>query len=108
MEPRHAREGVREEPRRVAQEGPLALGAAKLLEEGEREDLGVRELLEGRVSVAPRVEEAVGVVRRSEEDDERVFQACRTCGSVRVSHPRFLSPGVRMALVLPSIHATLI
>src|SRR5829696_7666030 len=67
VQPRHPREEVDEEPRRVPEEGPLALHAAQLLEEGEREDLRVREPLERGVAISPRVEEAIGVVDEAEQ-----------------------------------------
>ena len=88
MKPNHPREQVREEPLRVAQERALALHAAKLLEEGEGQDLRVRELLERPVPVPLRVEESVGVVHEAEQHGRGPFQAGRRWGSVWVGHPR--------------------
>src|SRR5215210_8200212 len=52
----------------VAQERAFALHAPKLLQEGEGDDLGVREALYGLVaSSAARVEEAVAVVYEAEK-----------------------------------------
>ena len=50
---RHPRKEVYEEPLGIAQEGPLALHAPQLLEEGKGQDLGIRELLE-RLRCLPR------------------------------------------------------
>jgi hypothetical protein len=107
MQIHHAREQVREEPRCVPEEGALALDAAQLLEEGERDDLGIGEPLErGVASAALWVEEEESVVDEAEEHGHGLFQARRRWGSVRVGHPRFLSLESRMAPFLPSIHAT--
>jgi len=108
IEAHHPREQLREEPLGVAQEGTLALGAPKLLQEGEGKHLGVREPLERCVAVAPRVEDTVGVVHEAEQHGHGLFQAGRPWGSVGVGHPRFLSPGIRMAPVLQANRATLI
>ncbi len=51
MEPRHPREEAGEKALGVAQERAFALDAPKLLEEREREDLGVREPLERLVEL---------------------------------------------------------
>ena len=61
---------MREEPLGLAQEGLLALHAAQLLEEGQRQDLRVREALDGDrgVALAARVEDPVGVADEAEED----------------------------------------
>jgi hypothetical protein len=97
VQPHHAREEVGEEPRRVPEEGPLALHAAQLLEEGEREDLRVREPLERGVDLGPRVEEAIGVVDEAEQHGHGLFQAGRLWGRVRVGHLLLLVAGSRMA-----------
>ena len=65
-QPRPGKE-MGEESRRVPEEGPLALHAPELLEEGEGEDLGVREPLERSVVLSPRVEEGIGVVDEAEQ-----------------------------------------
>ncbi len=56
---RHDGEQVREEPLDVAQEGALALDSPELLEQGEGQHLGVRELLERLVASAPGGEASV-------------------------------------------------
>jgi len=105
-EPDHAREEVREETPGVAQEGPLGLRAAQLLEQGEGERLRVRELFERLVAAPPRVEGGVGVVDEAEQDRDSPFQGGEGGGMLGSGHPRFLSAGSRMAPVVPSIHAT--
>ena len=92
MEADDAREEVREEPGGVAQEGVLALDAARLLEEREGQDLRVREALEALVaSRAVWVEEAVGVVHEAEEyGDEGPFRCVGPSGKVLVGHPGLL------------------
>ena len=86
MQPRHAREEVDEEPRRVPEEGPLALHAAQLLQEGEREDLRVREPLEGLVAPPSRVEVGVGVVDEAEQDGYGLFRSGESVGMVFLGH----------------------
>jgi hypothetical protein len=108
VHPRHSREKVREEPLGVAQEGSLALDAPQLLEERQRQDLGVREPLERLVGSTVGVEQRVGVVHEAEQDRDRLFQGGERRGMLRIGHPRFLSPGIRMASVLLPNHATLI
>ena len=69
---------MREEPLGIPEEGALALQAAELLEEGERDDLRVREPLERAVGIgAVGVEESVSVVDEAEEHGEGLFQASR-------------------------------
>jgi hypothetical protein len=53
---------VREEPLAVAQERPLGLHAAELLQKRQGQDLGIREPLQGFVEAAARVEEPVGLI----------------------------------------------
>jgi hypothetical protein len=60
----HAGEQVREESLGVAQEGTLALDAAQLLEERERQDLGVRKPLEPFVAPGAGVEVRIGIASR--------------------------------------------
>ena len=89
---------MREEARRVAQERALTLHPPELLEEGKGDDFGVGKPFYGFVaSGAARVEETVGVVHEAEEHGERIFQMDERGGMLRSGHPRFLSPGVRMA-----------
>ncbi len=107
-EAEHPGEQVREEPLGVAQEGAFALDAAQLLEEGEGQDFGVREPFERSVAVAFRIEEAVGVVDEAEQDDDRLFRPVEPWSKVSEGHLLLLVEGSRMALVLLSIHATLI
>jgi hypothetical protein len=97
VHPRHSGEQVPEEPLGIPQEGAFALGAPQLLEEREGKDLGVRELLERLVAVTSRVEQRVGVVDEAEQDRDRPFKGCEGGGMLRMGHPRFLSPGIRMA-----------
>lgn len=97
-----------EEPLGIAQEGPLALGAPKLLEERKGKDLRIRELLERLVALAPWVDEDVGVVDEAEQDGDRLFQGGEGEGMLGLGHPKFLSSGVRMAPVLQANHATFI
>ncbi|MDP9480468.1 MAG: hypothetical protein M3R38_33205, partial [Actinomycetota bacterium] len=66
----------------VAQEGAFALHAAKLLQESEGEDLGVREPLEGLVALGAGIEKAVGVVGEAEERDRGVFRLGEAWGKV--------------------------
>src|ERR671912_287522 len=97
MQPGDPGEQVREEPLGIAQEGPLALYAPKLLEKRQRQDLGVREPLERLVTLPPRVEQRVSVVDEAEQDRDRLFQGGEGGGMLRMGHPRFLSSGIRMA-----------
>ena len=50
----------------------------------------------------------VGVVDEAEEDGHGLFKGGEGGGMLRLGHPRFLSPGIRMAPVLHANHATLI
>src|SRR5829696_2483201 len=88
-------------------EGAFALHAPQLLEQGEGEDLRVRKPLYGLVAPsAAGVEEAVGVVNEAEKHAQSLFQVRERVGMLLSGHPRFLSLRVRMAPVVPSIHAT--
>jgi hypothetical protein len=53
-----------------------------------------------------RVEQCVGVVYEAEQHGQSLFQVGKRGGMLGVGHPTFLSLRVRMALVVPSIHAT--
>ena len=79
-----------------------------MLQEGERQNLGVRELLYGLVaSPSLRVEGAVGVVDEAEQHGDRLFQGRERRGMLRSGHPGLLWSGVdRMAFFLLPIHAT--
>lgn len=99
-------EQVREEPLGVPEERSLALDAPELLEERQGQDLGVREPLYGLVAVGPGVEMSIGVVDETEEDGEGVFRSGESFGMVDAGHLSLLVVGSRMALVVPSIHAT--
>ena len=57
-------------------------------------------------SRAVRVEMGVGIVYEAEEHAQSLFQVEERVGMLGLGHPRFLSPRVRMAPVVPSIHAT--
>ena len=104
--PRDARKEVDEETLDVAQEGALTLHAPKLLEERQRQDLGVRELLKRLVASPPRVDGGVGVVHEAEQERDRLFQGRRSRSSVWVGHPNPQRKEPRMALFLLPIHAT--
>src|SRR5215210_125032 len=107
VQPRYPREQMGEEPLGISQERAFALHTPQLLQEGEGDDLGVREALYGLVaSSAAGVEEAVGVVYEAEKHCHSLFQVGERVGMLGSGHPRFLSSRVRMALVVPSIHAT--
>lgn len=110
MQSHYAREQVREEPRRVPEEGSLALQATQLLEESQRQHLRVRETLELEratgIRAAGVVEEVVGIIDEAEQHGKSLFQLSCRWGKVRVGHPRCLSSGIRMALVLQANLAT--
>ena len=106
MHSHYSGEQVREEALGVSEEGPLALHAPKLLEEGEGEDLRVRELLERPVAPSVGVEPLVGLIDEAEKHGDRLFQGRRRRGMLDLGHPRFIWSRVRMASVLSSIHAT--
>jgi hypothetical protein len=107
VQPPYPREQLREEALGIPQERAFALHAPQLLQEGEGDDLGVRKPLYGLVaSSAAGVEEAVGVVYEAEKHCQSLFQVGERVGMLGSGHPRFLSSRVRMALVVPSIHAT--
>ena len=78
----HPWEQMREKPLGISQEGALRLHATKLLQEGESDDLRVRELLERGVSLPPRIEEGVGVVDEAEQDGQSLFRLGEALGMV--------------------------
>jgi hypothetical protein len=107
MQPRYSRKQVREESLGIPQKRAFTLHTPKLLEKGESDDLRIREVFEGFVaSSAMRVEQCVGVVYEAEQHGQSLFQVGKRGGMLGVGHPTFLSLRVRMALVVPSIHAT--
>ena len=107
METHHPREQVSKEPLGVAQERAFAFHTPQLLEEGEGDDLRVRESLYCLVaSSAVGIEQGIGVVYEAEEHGQSLFQVGERVGMLGVGHPRFLSSGVRMAPFVPLIHAT--
>ena len=88
---------MREEPLGILQERAFALYAPQLLEEGEGDDLRVREALYVLVaSSAMRVEQHVGVAYEAEEHGQSLFQVGERAGMLGLGHPRFVSPRVRM------------
>jgi hypothetical protein len=99
-------EQVREEPLGIPEERALALNAAQLLEERQGQDLGVREPLYGLLALGLRVERGVGVVGEAEKHGHGVFRSGEPFGMVKAGHLSLLVVGSRMALVVPSIHAT--
>ena len=58
------------------------------------------------MALPPGVEESVSVVYEAKQDGQRLFQGSEGGGMLLLGYPRFLSLGVRMAPVVPSIHAT--
>ena len=107
METHHPREQVSKEPLGVAQERAFAFHTPQLLEEGEGDDLRVRESLYCLVaSSAVGIEQGIGVVYKAEEHGQSLFQVGERVGMLGVGHPRFLSSRVRMAPFVPLIHAT--
>ena len=101
MQSHYAGEQVTEESRRVPEERSLALQAAQLLEESQRQHLRVREAFERAIGIrAAGVEEAIGIIDEAEQHGKSLFQVSCRWGKVRVGHPRYLSSGIRMALVL--------
>jgi hypothetical protein len=54
------------------------------------------------------VEQGVSVVYEAEEHGQSLFQVGERVGMLGMGDPRFLSPRVRMAPVVSSIHATYI
>jgi hypothetical protein len=107
MQPRYSGEQVGEEPLGIAQERAFALHAPKLLQEGEGDDLRIRKALYGLVaSSAAGVEVTVGIIYEAEKHGQSLFQVGERVGMLGSGHPRFLSSRVRMAPVVPSIHAT--
>jgi hypothetical protein len=107
MQPRYSRKQVREESLGIPQKRAFTLHAPQLLEEGESDHFRVREALYCLVaSRAMRVEQCVGVVYEAEEHGQSLFQVGEGGGMVGLGHPRFLSLRARIALVVPSIHAT--
>ncbi|HKZ26576.1 MAG TPA: hypothetical protein VJ086_01620 [Rubrobacteraceae bacterium] len=73
MKPDHAREKVGEKAGDLAQERALGLHAPQLLEEGEGDDLRVRESLESSIALPLRIEVSVCVVYEAEQNGECVF-----------------------------------
>ncbi len=107
VQPHHPGEQVREEPLCVPQEGAFALYTPQLLEERKRDDFRVRKALYGLVaSSTVGVEQCISVVYEAEEHGQSLFQVRQRVGMLLLGHPRFLSSRVRMAPVVPSIHAT--
>src|SRR5215207_690704 len=109
VESHHPRKQVREEPLGIPQERAFALHAPKLLEQGEGDHFRVRKPLYGLVaSGTVGVEQGVSVIYEAEEHGQSLFQVDERGGMLGLGHPRCLSLRVRMAPVVPSIHATLI
>jgi hypothetical protein len=106
VKPHDPGEQLREESLGVPEERALALDAPELLEEHQGRDLGVREPLYGLVAVGLGVEEGVGVIDQAEKHGEGVFRWDESFGMVEAGHLSLLVVGSRMALVVPSIHAT--
>ncbi len=108
-EARHPGEEVGEEPLGVAQERAAGLDAPELLQQGEGQNLRVRELLEGLVAAPSRVEQALGVVDEAEQHGQRLFQGAEPRGILRSGHAELLWSGsTRMAPFLLANHATVI
>jgi hypothetical protein len=93
MKPHHPGEKVREEPLCIPQEGALALDAAQLLEERERDDLGIREALYGLLASGAGVEEGVGIVDEAEEHAQGLFRLGEAWGMVGLGHLSLLGEG---------------
>ena len=107
MEPHHPGKQVREKPLGIPQKRSFALHTPKLLEQGESDHFRIREALYGLVvSSTVGVEMGVSAVYETEEHGQSLFQVGERGGMLGLGHPRFLSLRVRMAPVLPSIHAT--
>jgi hypothetical protein len=107
VQPRYPREQLREEPLGIPQERAFALHAPKLLQEDEGDDLRARKPLYRLLSSsAAGVEVAVGIIYEAEKHGQSLFQVGERVGMLGSGHPRFLSSRVRMAPVVPSIHAT--
>jgi len=102
MELYDSREQVREKPGDLAQEGTLGLNTPKLLEEGEGDDLRVREFFEGLVASPFRIEPVVSVVYLAKQNGHSLFQEGQLWGKLSLGHLMLLWTGrSRMALVLP-------
>jgi hypothetical protein len=109
MHPRDAWEEVNKETLEIAQEGAFALCAPELLKERQRQNLRVREPLETLVAVCVGIEKGVGIVDKTEQDGEGLFQGGERRGMLGLGHPELLWLGSgRMVFFLLSIHATLI
>src|SRR5215207_11129381 len=93
MEVYDPREQVREESGSLAQEGTLALDAPKLLEEGKRYDLRIRELFEGLVASPFGVEVVVSVVYSAEQNGHGLFQEDQLWGKLELGHLKLLWTG---------------
>jgi len=106
MQPRYSRKQVREESLGIPQKRAFTLHTPKLLEEGQSDDLRIREPLYGLVAPRFWVEVGICVIYEAEERAQSLFQVGKRGGMLGPGHPRFLSLRVRMALVVPSIHAT--
>lgn len=104
----HSREEVGEEPLHVAQERAFALHASQLLEERQGKNLGVRKPLERLVGSPIGVEMIIDVIDEAEKYGHGLFQGGEGESMLRMGHPEFLSPGIRMPPVLQANHATLI
>jgi len=77
---------MREKPLGISQSGALRLHGTKLLQEGEGDDLPIRESLERLVTVAVRVEQGVGVVDEPQHDTQSLFRLGEPLGVVGLGH----------------------
>jgi len=93
VKPYHPWEQTREKPLGVSQEGALRLHASKLLQEGEGDDLRVREPLERLIAPPVRVEQRVGIVDETEEDAQGLFRLGEALGMVGLGHLLLLREG---------------
>lgn len=92
-EPHDPGEQVGEKPLGVAQEGALALHPTELLEQRERDNLGVPEPLYGLVASSAGVERRVGIVDEAEQDSQGLFRSGKPLGMVGAGHPSLLREG---------------
>jgi hypothetical protein len=104
--PHHPGEQMREEPLGVTQERALALHATQLLQERKRDELRVREPLEGLGASKMGVEESVGIVNEAEEYTYHFFQIGERGGMLRMGHLLLLVVGSLMAPFVLLNHAT--
>src|SRR5215212_6729094 len=86
-------EQVRQKPLGVAQKGALGLHAPQLLQEGQGDDLRVREPLEPLVAPPIGVEPRVGIVDEAEENGKGLFRLGEPLGMVGAGHPLLLREG---------------